>query len=77
MRALDGHIHRVLEGKTVLRATKNGRFLVLEMTTGERFSIAWADANTGEGAPGEPCLVRVDVALQVPGVTISGEARAV
>jgi hypothetical protein len=64
---LDGHINRVLEGKTVERAEKDGRMLILHMTNGERWGIAWADPETGEGHLGEPCLVRVDVRVVVPG----------
>lgn len=73
-RPLDGHINRVLEGKTIERATKNGQVLVLEMTNGERWGIAWANPNTGEGSPGEPCLVRVDVKIMLPGVDVFSAA---
>lgn len=72
---LDGHVNRALEGKTVVRALKDGRFLDLEMTTGETFRIAWASPN-GDGYVGEPCLVRVDVAITVSGVLAGGVAGA-
>ena len=71
---LDGHINRVLEGKVIKRAIKNGRMLELEMENGERFQIAWATPN-GVGIEGEPCLVRVDVGLSVPSVDIFGSAN--
>lgn len=73
-RLLDGHINRVLEGKTIERATKDGRMLVLEMENGERWGIAWATEN-GVGIEGEPCLVRVDVKIAVPSVAVFGEAN--
>jgi hypothetical protein len=76
MRALDGHINRVLEGKTVERAEKDGRMLVLHMTNGERFGIAWANSETGEGYLGEPCLVKVDVHISVAGVSSASLAGA-
>jgi hypothetical protein len=72
-RPLDGHINRVLEGKTVERATKNGRMLVLEMTNGEKWGIAWATPN-GAGIEGEPCLVKVDVVVTAPSVSMFGKA---
>lgn len=71
---LDGHINRALEGKTVKRALKNGRVLELEMTNGERWGIAWATLN-GVGIEGEPCLVRVDVKVAVPGASVFGDAH--
>jgi len=73
-RPLDGHINRVLEGKTIERCTKNGRMLVLEMTNGERWGIAWATPN-GVGIEGEPCLVKVDVCIAVPAVDALGAAN--
>ena len=73
-RPLDGHINRVLEGKTIELATKNGRMLVLEMTNGEKWGIAWATPN-GVGVEGEPCLVKVDVKVKVPMVSVFGEAN--
>jgi len=72
-RPLDGHINRVLEGKTIERATKNGRALVLEMVGGEKFEIVWATPN-GVGVEGEPCLVKVDVLVNVPPAPIFGTA---
>jgi hypothetical protein len=74
-RPLDGHINRVLEGKTVERATKDGQLLILEMTNGERWGIAWANPDTGEASPGEPCLVKVDATICVEGVSVFGDAR--
>ena len=71
-RPLDGHINRVLEGKTIERVTKNGQMLVVELTNGERWGIAWATPN-GDGIEGEPCLVKVDVSIAVPGVSVFGE----
>jgi len=73
---LDGHINRVLEGKVIRRALKNGRTLELEMDNGERYQIAWATSN-GLGVDGEPCLVKVDVAVAVPSVDLFGETRAI
>ena len=70
---LHGHINRILEGKTVERATKDGRLLWLEMTNGERWGIAWVDEN-GEGIEGEPCLVKTDVRVVAPAVSIFGES---
>lgn len=71
---LDGHINRVLEGKVIKRALKNGHLLELEMDSGERFQIAWATPN-GVGIEGEPCLVRVDVGLTVSAVELFGTAN--
>lgn len=76
-RPLDGHVNRVLEGKTIETATKDGRLLWLQMTNGERFALAWANPETGEGAPGEPCLVKVDVAVSVSGVVLGSEVGVV
>lgn len=73
-RPLDGHINRVLEGKTISKATKDGRMLILECTNGERWGIAWADPNTGDASLGEPCLVKVDVQVMLPGVNVFGAA---
>jgi hypothetical protein len=75
MTPLDGHINRCLEGKRISRALKDGRFLILEMDNGEQFNIAWANANTGEGIEGEPCLVRVNVSIAVPGASMFGAAN--
>jgi hypothetical protein len=73
---LDGHVNRELEGKTIRRALKNGRTLELEMDNGERFQIAWATPN-GIGVDGEPCLVKVDVRIVVPQVSVFGTAGSV
>jgi hypothetical protein len=72
-RPLDGHINRVLEGKTIRRAEKSGIALILEMTNGERWHIAWA---TPEGQPikGEPCLVNVNVVVVPESVFAGGKA---
>lgn len=75
MRPLDGHINRVLEGKTLERVTKDGQFLTLWMTNGERWSIAWTTPH-GEGYVGEPCLVRVDVSVVAPSVGAFGACGA-
>lgn len=74
-RPLDGHINRVLEGKKITKALKNGTMLVLEMENGERWGIAWANPETGEAAPGEPCLVKVDVQVIIPSVSVFGGAQ--
>jgi hypothetical protein len=73
---LDGHINRVLEGKVIKRALKNGRLLELELENGERWGIAWVTPN-GVGIEGEPALVKVDVAITVPGVSIFGDAASI
>lgn len=75
MKPLDGHINRVLEGKTVEFAEKDGRMLILHMTNGERWGIAWVNPETAEGYLGEPCLVKVDVRIAVSGVGASLAAR--
>ena len=72
-RPLDGHINRILEGKTIETAEKDGRMLILHMTNGERWGIAWTDDN-GVGFLGEPCLVKVDVRVMAPSVSIFGAA---
>lgn len=72
---LDGHINRVLEGKTIKRVLKNGHLMEVELDNGERWGIAWATKN-GVGIEGEPCLVKVDVQIAVPGVTIEGISAA-
>lgn len=74
-RPLDGHISRVLEGKTIELAEKDGKMLILHMTNGERWGIAWANSETGEGFIGEPCLVKVDVRVMVPSVSVFGAAN--
>lgn len=71
MSPLDGHINRSLSGKTVEAAYKNGRYLVLRFTNGEEAEIAWATPN-GVGIEGEPCLVRMNVKVLVPGVGVVG-----
>ena len=71
-RVLDGHINRVLEGKTIEKATKDGHVLTLWMTNGERWNIAWANPNTGEGVSGEPCLVNISVSVTPQGVSVFG-----
>lgn len=68
---LDGHINRVLEGKTIENVTKDGRTLQIKCTNGEIWGIAWATPN-GVGIEGEPCLVKVDVQVQVAGVGAAG-----
>jgi hypothetical protein len=73
-RALDGHINRVLEGKTIENVTKNGQMLIIRCTNGEEWGIAWANSETGEGYLGEPCLVQVNVRIRLPGVSLNGEA---
>jgi len=73
-RPLDGHINRVLEGKTIENVTKDGRTLVINCTNGESWGIAWATPN-GVGIEGEPCLVTVDVKVLVPGVTVFGKTE--
>jgi len=73
---LDGHINRVLCGKTIENVTKDGRMLAIQCTTGEIFRIAWATPN-GVGVEGEPCLVKVDVSLIVPSAGIVGAAKAI
>jgi hypothetical protein len=69
---LDGHINRVLEGKTINKVIKDGRILQIELTNGERWGIAWATPN-GVGIEGEPCLVKVDVALNIAGIDLVGK----
>lgn len=59
-RALDGHINRALEGKTVLAVTKDGTFMTIHCTNGERWCVGWADFIQGEGYAGEPVIVAVD-----------------
>ena len=66
---LDGLINRELVGKQIERVTKDGVFLVIECVGGEQFKIAWTNPN-GEVIKGEPCLVKVDVDILVPGATI-------
>ena len=73
-RPLDGHINRCLEGKTIERVEKNGRFLTICCVGGERFQIAWATPN-GVGVDGEPCLVKVDVQVVLPQASMVGVAR--
>ena len=73
-RPLDGHINRCLEGKTIERVEKDGRLLTMVMANGEQFQIAWATDN-GVGIEGEPCLVRVNVSVALPGLDAQGSAR--
>jgi hypothetical protein len=75
-RVLDGHINRCLEGRTIDKATKDGRLLTLWMTNGERWSIAWANPETGEGVMGEPRIVKVDVSVVAPPVGMFGVGGA-
>lgn len=70
---LDGHINRVLEGKTIERVTKDGRLLKIHCTNGEQWAIAWATPN-GVGIEGEPCLVQVNVKVVAPSVSVFGAA---
>jgi len=71
---LDGHITRVLEGKTIHHAEKDGICLILHMENGERWHIAWADPNTGKPIAGEPCLINVNVVVTPEGSVGGGYA---
>ena len=73
VQTLDGHINRVLEGKTVECVTKDGHNLVIHCTNGERWAITWATKN-GVGIEGEPCLAKVDVSIMIPGASVFGDA---
>ena len=59
MREVDGHINRALEGKTVVGVTKDGTFMTVHCTNGERWGIGWADFTKGVGFPGEPAIVSI------------------
>lgn len=56
-RSVDGHIHRALEGKTVKGVSKDGTFMTIHCTNGERWGIGWADFIAGKGFAGEPAIV--------------------
>lgn len=64
---LDGHISRCLEGKTIEAVYKNGHVMTLRFTNGEEYKVAWANPDTGEAIPGEPCLLLVDVSVSLEG----------
>lgn len=67
MRDLDGHINRALEGKTVRGVSKDGTFMTIHCTNGERWGIAWADFIAGKGFAGEPAIVSVGDMHQLTG----------
>ena len=73
-RPLDGHINRVLQGKTIEKCYKNGTHLILRMTNGEEWAIRWADPN-GDVIKGEPCLYKVNVRVTVPQASVFGKAN--
>lgn len=68
-RPVDGHIDRLLSGKTVERVTKDGTFWCIETTEGNVFRFALAD-DQGNLLKGEPVLVRVDAKATLKGITV-------
>lgn len=59
-RNLDGEINRALEGKLVVGVAKDGTFMSIFCSNGERWGIGWADFVKGVGFAGEPAIVSVD-----------------
>jgi hypothetical protein len=66
-RDLDGIISRVLEGKTVRGVSKDGVYMTIHCTNGERWAIGWADFTAGKGFAGEPSIVSIDEMRQASG----------
>lgn len=58
-RALDGLIHRALEGKTVRAVSKDGSRMTIHCANGERWGVGWADFTAGHAYEGEPVIISV------------------
>ena len=69
----DGQVHRLVFGRKIVRALKNGTELVLELDDGHRLRIGWADSNTGELIKGEPVIVAQDVQIMLPAAALFAE----
>jgi hypothetical protein len=57
--SVDGHLTKILAGKTIESMARDGQSLVLKTTDHQAVSIGFVQA--GEFPRGEPCLLRVDV----------------
>ena len=76
MKPLDGHVNRVMSGKTVDMVTKDGTSCTFHMTSGELFELTWADEN-GDSVKGEPILVRVNVRIALPAASASSAVGSI
>jgi hypothetical protein len=71
----DGSVHAALLGRTIESARTDGELLMLQCTDGRRYGIAWVNPDTHERIKAEPCLVKINVALRMEGVSAVGDAR--
>jgi len=63
---VDGLINSMLEGKTIDKAFKDGRHLIIHTTDGHEIYIAWQE--------GEPVHIKTSVRVVMPPVFMSGIA---
>ena len=70
---LGGWITSFIEGKTLLRAEKDGTWLILVFTDGHRCRVGWQDTS-GNQLKGEPFVENMDVQVQIVGANLSGQA---
>ncbi len=66
-----GWITDHIKGKKLLRAEKDGQWLILVFADGHRARIGWQDAS-GNQLKGEPFLENMDVRIVIPGAELSG-----
>jgi hypothetical protein len=70
---MGGWITSFIEGKTLLRAEKDGTWLILVFTDGHRAKIGFQDTH-GNQLKGEPFIENLDVKIQLVGASLSGKA---
>jgi hypothetical protein len=61
---IDGLLNSFLEGKTVEKAYKDGKHLIIHTTDGHEVYIGWAD--------GEPVHIKTSVRIVIPPAFMSG-----
>ena len=69
-----GWITSFIEGKTLLRAEKDGTWLILVFDCGHRCRIGWQDVK-GNQIKGEPFTENLDVRVQLTGASLTGAAE--
>lgn len=73
--AIDGHLNTLLANQRIDDARTDGQILYLTLGTGKKMAVLWVDPITNRRILGEPCLVRVNVKLKAPMVSLSGQAQ--
>ena len=71
---MGGWITSFIEGKTLLRAEKDGIWLILVFTDGHRCRIGWQDTH-GNQLKGDPFTENLDVRIELVGASMSGKAN--